>query len=47
MSALFRYIVRPSMPDPQCFRDLIDESVNALFALLVEKVHSWAQYWRK
>jgi phosphatidylinositol 3-kinase len=31
----------------QFFRDLIDESVNALFAQLVEKVHSWAQYWRK
>ena len=29
------------------FQELIDESVSALFAQFVEKVHSWAQYWRK
>lgn len=26
---------------------LIDESVNALFALVVEQFHKVAQYWRK
>eukprot|EP00048_Salpingoeca_helianthica_P007877 m.115717 g.115717 ORF g.115717 m.115717 type:complete len:643 (+) comp14452_c18_seq2:335-2263(+) len=31
----------------QSFGNLIDESVSALFAQLVEKVHKWAQYWRK
>lgn len=26
---------------------MIDESVSALFAQFVEKLHTWAQYWRK
>lgn len=26
---------------------LIDESVNALFAVVVEQIHRVAQYWRK
>lgn len=31
----------------QYFQELIDDSISALFAQFVEKVHSWAQYWRK
>jgi phosphatidylinositol 3-kinase len=31
----------------QFFQSLIDESVNAQFAVMVEKIHKWAQYWRK
>ena len=29
------------------FQELLDESVNAMFAVFVERIHSWAQYWRK
>eukprot|EP00040_Diaphanoeca_grandis_P008590 m.45750 g.45750 ORF g.45750 m.45750 type:complete len:858 (+) comp20050_c0_seq1:187-2760(+) len=29
------------------FEELIDESVSAMFAQFVEKLHTWAQYWRK
>lgn len=28
-------------------QELIDESVSAMFAQFVEKLHTWAQYWRK
>mmetsp|Transcript_3828 Transcript_3828/g.9667 ORF Transcript_3828/g.9667 Transcript_3828/m.9667 type:complete len:209 (+) Transcript_3828:166-792(+) len=28
-------------------QDLIDQSVSAMFAQFVERIHSWAQYWRK
>ncbi|XP_065836235.1 phosphatidylinositol 3-kinase catalytic subunit type 3-like [Oscarella lobularis] len=31
----------------QFFQSLIDESVNAMFAVMVERIHKWAQYWRK
>eukprot|EP00054_Salpingoeca_dolichothecata_P015327 m.88080 g.88080 ORF g.88080 m.88080 type:complete len:883 (-) comp21441_c0_seq1:43-2691(-) len=31
----------------QYFQELIDESVNAIMAVWVEKMHTWAQYWRK
>jgi phosphatidylinositol 3-kinase len=29
------------------FQALLDESVSAMFAVFVERIHSWAQYWRK
>jgi phosphatidylinositol 3-kinase len=29
------------------FKDLINSSITALFPQFVEKVHQWAQYWRK
>ena len=29
------------------FQNLLDESVSAMFAVFVERIHSWAQYWRK
>ncbi len=29
------------------FQELIEESVTAMFAQFVERVHSIAQYWRK
>eukprot|EP00042_Codosiga_hollandica_P042308 m.386572 g.386572 ORF g.386572 m.386572 type:complete len:827 (-) comp56302_c0_seq3:193-2673(-) len=29
------------------FQTLLEDSVSALFPLFVEKVHQWAQYWRK
>lgn len=28
-------------------QSLIDESVHALFAAVVEQIHKFAQYWRK
>jgi phosphatidylinositol 3-kinase len=28
-------------------QDLIDQSVSAMFAQFVERIHTWAQYWRK
>lgn len=28
------------------FQSLINESVTALFPVMVEKIHNWAQYWR-
>ncbi|ORY40889.1 phosphatidylinositol 3-kinase [Neocallimastix californiae] len=31
----------------QFFKNLIEESVNALFPQMIEKIHQWAQYWRK
>jgi phosphatidylinositol 3-kinase len=31
----------------QYFQEVLDESVSALFPQFVEKVHQWAQYWRK
>lgn len=31
----------------QYFQALINESVSALFPQVIEKIHSWAQYWRK
>jgi hypothetical protein len=31
----------------QYFQEILEESVNALFPQFVEKVHQWAQYWRK
>lgn len=31
----------------QYMRDLISNSMRALFAQVVETVHKWAQYWRK
>ena len=32
---------------PPWVQGMIDESVSALFAQFVEKLHTWAQYWRK
>ena len=29
------------------FDRLINESVGALFPQVIERIHSWAQYWRK
>lgn len=31
----------------QYFQTIINESVNALFPQVMEKIHSFAQYWRK
>lgn len=31
----------------QHFQSLINDSVGALFPQVMEKIHSWAQYWRK
>eukprot|EP00041_Stephanoeca_diplocostata_P010107 m.160416 g.160416 ORF g.160416 m.160416 type:complete len:879 (-) comp18023_c0_seq5:78-2714(-) len=31
----------------KAMQELIDESVSAMFAQFVERIHSWAQYWRK
>jgi len=31
----------------QFFKTLIKDSVNALFPQMIEKIHQWAQYWRK
>lgn len=31
----------------QRFQELIDESINAVMASIVERVHTIAQYWRK
>ena len=28
------------------FEGLINESVDALFPVVMDKIHSWAQYWR-
>ena len=29
------------------FQEVLDESVRALFAQMMEMAHRWAQYWRK
>eukprot|EP00051_Salpingoeca_urceolata_P025048 m.444882 g.444882 ORF g.444882 m.444882 type:complete len:547 (+) comp20300_c6_seq2:1212-2852(+) len=29
------------------FQETMDESVNAMFPQFIEKLHTWAQYWRK
>jgi phosphatidylinositol 3-kinase len=29
------------------FQEQLDESLSAMFAVFVEKIHTWAQYWRK
>lgn len=31
----------------QHLQSLIDESVTAVMAVFVERIHKWAQYWRK
>ena len=31
----------------QHIQALIDESVTAVMAVFVERIHKWAQYWRK
>lgn len=31
----------------QLFQQIIDESIKALFSVLMENVHRWAQYWRR
>jgi len=31
----------------QYLQALIDESVSAVFASVVEQIHKWAQYWRR
>ena len=31
----------------QHIQSLIDESVTAVMAVFVERIHKWAQYWRK
>lgn len=30
-----------------CFKQLINDSVEALFPQFIETIHKWAQYWRK
>ena len=31
----------------QSFEQVISDSENALFPQVFEKIHQWAQYWRK
>lgn len=29
------------------FQEVLDESIGSMFAVLVERIHTWAQYFRK